>query len=263
MDVREIVADHYGNSGLTATIVNALAGAGLDPEHLAPADLFPLDQLHAGGPDAAKHALDRLEVGPGTRLLDVGCGIGGTSRMAAMAGAEVTGIDLSPDFVETATRLTELVGLADRARFVTTPGESLPLEDASYDAAVMVHVGMNIPDKQSVFAEVHRVLVPGARFAVYDQMRTHDGDLVYPLPWAEDERSSFVESAEDYGRHLEAAGFTVEDVEDRTSSTMGPPPAGPVSNAVVFGPVFVERIGNNVQATKAGLLGAMLVVARA
>ena len=44
-----------------------------------------------------------------------------------MAGAEVTGIDLSPDFVETATRLTELVGLADRARFVTTPGESLPL----------------------------------------------------------------------------------------------------------------------------------------
>ena len=222
-----------------------------------------MDQLHAGGPQATKHALDRLGVGPGTRLLDVGCGIGGTSRMAAMNGAEVTGIDLSPDFVETATRLTQLVGLDDRARFVTTPGESLPLEDGAFDAAVMVHVGMNVPDKRSVFTEVHRVLAPGARFAVFEQMRTADGDLPYPLPWAEDERSSFVESPEDYTRHLEAAGFTIEEVDDRTESTLGPPPGGKVNNAVVFGPVFAERIGNNMAATRAGLLGALLVVARA
>jgi SAM-dependent methyltransferase len=263
MDVREIVADHYGNSDLTATIVNALSSAGLDREHLAPADLFPLDQLHAGGPTSTKHALDRLQVGPGVRLLDVGCGIGGTSRMAAMAGAEVTGIDLSPDFIDTATNLTELVRLGDRVTYLTTPGESLPLDDDSFDAAVMVHVGMNIPDKQAVFAEVRRVLAPGGHFAVYEQMRTADGDLTYPLPWADDERSSFVESADDYTRHLEAAGFTVEDVEDRTASTLGPPPSGPVTNAVVFGQPFVERIGNNVAGTKAGLLGAILVVARA
>ena len=100
MDVQDIVTGHYGSSGLTATIVNALTDAGLDPEHLGPADLFALDQLHAGGPAATKHALDRIEVGAGTRLLDVGSGIGGTSRMAAMSGAEVTGIDLSPDFVD-------------------------------------------------------------------------------------------------------------------------------------------------------------------
>ncbi len=262
MDVHDLVTGHYSADDLTGTIVTALTGAGLDADRLGPADLFAVDQLHAGGPGSTKHALDRLGVGPGVRLLDVGCGIGGTSRMAAMSGAEVTGIDLSPDFVDTATRLTELVGLADRARFVTTPGESLPLEDDSFDAAVMVHVGMNVPDKQAVFAEVHRVLAPGGRFGLYEQMRTGDGDLPYPLPWAEDERSSFVESVEDYTRHLEAAGFTVEEVEDRTASTLGPPPAGPVNNAVVFGPVFMQRIGNNVAATKAGLLGALLVVAR-
>ena len=74
----------------------------------------------------------------------------------------------------------------------------------------MVHVGMNIPDKQAVFAEVHRVLAPGGRFALYEQMRTGDGDLPYPLPWAEDERSSFVETVDDYSAHLEAAGFTVD-----------------------------------------------------
>ncbi len=263
MDVRDLVAQHYASPDLTATIVNALAGAGLDPQNLGPADLFPLDQLHAGGPQATRHALERIEVGPGVHLLDVGCGIGGTSRMAAMSGAEVTGIDLSTSFVETATKLTELVGLDDRATFRATPGESLPLGDESYDAAVMVHVGMNIPDKQAVFAEVHRVLVEGGRFAVYEQMRTAEGDLTYPLPWADDERSSFVEYAEDYTRQLEAAGFAIEDVEDYTASTLGPPPSGPVTNAVVFGQPFVERIGNNIAATKAGLLGAKLVIARA
>jgi MPBQ/MSBQ methyltransferase len=94
-------------------------------------------------------------------------------------------------------------------------------------------------------------------------VRAGDGDLPYPLPWAEDERSSFVERIEDYTRQLEAVGFTVEEVEDRTSFTMGGPPPGPVTNAVIFGPAFVQRIGNNIAATKAGLLAAMVVVARA
>jgi MPBQ/MSBQ methyltransferase len=263
MDVRDLVTGHYSAEDLPGRILRALAEAGLDTDRLGPADLFALDQLHAGGPNATKHALERLGVGPGVRLLDVGCGIGGTSRMAAMSGAEVTGIDLSPDFILAATALTEVVGLSDRVNFVATPGESLPLDDASYDAAVMIHVGMNIPDKHAVFAEVHRVLAAGGRFAVYEQMRTGEGDLSYPLPWAEDERSSFVETAEDYTRHLEAVGFTVEEVEDCTASTMSPPPPGPVSVEVVFGPRFMRRIGNNVAATKANLLGAMLVVARA
>jgi SAM-dependent methyltransferase len=263
MDVHDLVAGHYSGNDLTGTIVAAFAAAGRAAGDLGPADLFAVDQLHAGGPPSTKHALDRLDIGPGVRLLDVGCGLGGTSRMAAMAGAEVTGIDLSPDFVETATRLTELVGLSDRVRFIATPGESLPLDDGSVDAAIMVHVGMNIPDKEAVFAEVRRVLADGGRFAVYEQMRTAEGGLPYPMPWAEDERSSFVETVDDYTRHLETAGFRIEDVEDRTAATQGPPPDGPVTNAVVFGPRFVERIGNNITATKAGLLGAVLVLARA
>ena len=263
MDVRELVTRHYGGGNLSDVILRALAEHDVDLDGRGPAGLFPVDQLHAGGAQATIHVLDRLDIGPGTRLLDVGCGIGGASRIAAMSGAGVTGIDLTRDFVEAATALTDRVGLGEQARFLTTPGESLPLDDDTFDAAVMVHVGMNIPDKQAVFAEVHRVLVEGGRFGIYDQVRTGDGDLPYPLPWADDERSSFVERVEDYTRQLEASGFTIEDVEDRTASTMGPPPAGPVTNAVIFGPGFVERIGNNVEATKARLLGAVLVLARA
>jgi MPBQ/MSBQ methyltransferase len=264
VDIRELVTGHYGaTEDLSVGILRALAGAGVDTDHLGVADLFPVDQLHAGGAAASKHVLDRLGVAPGTRLLDVGCGIGGASRMAAMAGAAVTGIDLTPEYVETARTLSDRVGLGDRTAFVTTAGESMPLADATFDAAVMVHVGMNVPAKTAVFAEVHRVLRPGGRFAVYEQVRTGEGDLPYPLPWAEDERSSFVETVADYRAHLEAAGFEIEDAEDRTPTTLGPPPQGPISNAVVFGPPFMRRIANNVAATKAGLLGAWLVLARA
>ena len=68
---------------------------------------------------------------------------------------------------------------------------------------------------------------------------------------------------EDYVRQLLDAGFTVEEVEDRTAATLGGPPPGPVSPVAVFGPAFAERIGNNVAATRAGVLGAVVVLARA
>jgi ubiquinone/menaquinone biosynthesis C-methylase UbiE len=263
MDVRDLVKQHYGAGDLSTAILGALAEAGIDIEHLTAPDVYPLDQLHAGGMPAARHALERLGIGPDTRVLDVGCGIGGPSRLAASYGAQVTGIDLTPEFVETATALTERVGLGDHATFVTTPGETLPFEDGSFDAAFMVHVGMNVPDKQAVFAEVHRVLVPGGRFALFEQVSTGRGEVAYPMPWADDARSSFVETVADYRGHLEDAGFTVEEVEDRTESTLGPPPTGPLSPMVVFGPAFAERIGHNVAATRAGLLNAVLIVARA
>jgi len=263
MDVRDLVRSHYSGGNLAEAIAAALAAGGVDVEHLTPQDLFPVDQLHAGGKAAADRVLAQLAPGPATRLLDVGCGIGGPSRLAATYDATVTGVDLTPDFVAAAMELTERVSLADRVRFVTTNGDALPFEPGDFNAAVMIHVGMNVPDKTALFADVHRVLEPGARFALYEQMRSGPGELPYPMPWAEDERSSFVESPEEYAAHLAAAGFTIELTDDMTESTLGPPPTGPLSPAVIFGQPFVTRIGNNVAATKGGLLGAVAIVARA
>jgi MPBQ/MSBQ methyltransferase len=264
MDVRDLVRGHYTNDDLVDGIVGALAAAGVDTEHLTWVDLAPVDQLHAGGAAGTGHLLERLAPARKSTMLDVGCGIGGPARMAAAQhGVHVTGIDLTPDFVDTAGALSARVGLADLATFVATPGETLPFADASFDGAMMIHVGMNIPDKGAVFAEVRRVLTPGATFGLFEQMRLADGDLTYPLPWAEDERSSFVETPDAYVAALEAAGFSGTEVEDRTASTMGAPPGGSLSPMTVFGPAFGERIGNNVAATRAGLLGAVLVLATA
>ncbi len=263
MDVRELVAEHYSPGDLTDAILAALSETGTDVSALTADDLFPVDQLHAGGASATRHLLERLGAGAGSNLLDVGSGIGGPSRLAARYGAQVTGIDLSAEFVDTATDLTARVGLQDRVSFRTTGGESLPFGDAAFNGAFMVHVGMNIPNKEAVFTEVRRVLEHGARFALFEQMRTADGELPYPLPWAVDERSSFVEDIASYTAALEAAGFSVEEVEDRTASTLRPPDSGALSPAMVFGQVFLERVGNNVAATRAGTLSGIVMVARA
>lgn len=128
MDVRDLVKGHYGTDNLSDAMLAAVAESGTDVDHLVAQDLFPVDQLHAVGAPATGHVLDRL--GIAAHLLDVGCGIGGPSRLAASRGAQVTGIDLTSEFVDAATQLTARVGVAERARFVTTPGESLPFDDA-------------------------------------------------------------------------------------------------------------------------------------
>ena len=93
MDVRGLVRGYYGSDlGLTATILRALSSAGVDVDRLRPVDLFPVDHLHAGGATATQYVLERLGVVPDQRLLDVGSGVGGPARMAAMRGAMVTGV---------------------------------------------------------------------------------------------------------------------------------------------------------------------------
>jgi MPBQ/MSBQ methyltransferase len=267
MDVQQIVKGHYGRAGLEGRILDALREAGIDTEALTWRDLAPVDELHAGFLPATQHLLALLDLGSASRLLDVGCGLGGPARAAAAEhGCHVTGIDLSPDFVDTATALTDRVGLADRVGFQATSGDALPFPDGAFDRAMMIHVGMNVPDKRAVFEQVRRVLQSGGLFGVFEQARVGPGALTYPLPWADDERSSFVESTDEYVDQLTAAGFVVQLTEDRTEQAGGPPPpgAGPrLGPQAVFGPDFMERIRNNLTATAAGVLAPVVIIARA
>ncbi len=264
MDAEATVREHYRGDDLEARVLDALREASVDVDHLKVEDLSGLDQLHAGGVAATEHLLNVIGVTPQTRLLDVGAGIGGPARVAAArTGCRVTGIDLSPDFVNLARSITARVGLTDQVTFDVGSAREMPYDDGAFDRAMLNHVGMNIGAKDRVFAEVRRVLELGGLFAVYEQMRVGDGALTYPVPWAEDESSSFVETRERYAELLAAAGFRVEIDEDRTTEAAGPPPPGALTPAPVFGAGFAEAIGNNIAATMAGILAPVLIVARA
>lgn len=204
------IARHYDISGLEERILAALADTGVDVAHLRAGDLEAADEFHIGGVAATKELVDQMDLKPAAKLLDIGSGIGGPARFVAnSAGAEVTGIDLTQSYVDIATSLSKRTGMAGKTRFVQGSALDMPFADDSFDAAVILHVGMNLPDKRKLMSETARVLKPGGVFAVYDVMRLKSGALSYPLPWASDETMSFVATPEDYRAAAAAAGFSV------------------------------------------------------
>jgi ubiquinone/menaquinone biosynthesis C-methylase UbiE len=121
-------------------------------------------------------------------VLDLGSGIGGPARyLAATFGCEVTGVDLSPGFIDAATYLTARCELSDRVTFQAGDALHLPFEDGVFEAVFLQHVTMNIEDRTAHYAEVRRILTPGGRFATYDLV-LRDGNVEYPVPWARDVR---------------------------------------------------------------------------
>jgi MPBQ/MSBQ methyltransferase len=261
MSTTDRVRQHYAGDDLAERILDA-AGS---PDGTAHVDaLAPFDELHVGALAATLHLLGRLDLDAGTALVDVGSGVGGPARVAAdRYGCTVTGVDLSPDFVAAARVLTERAGLGQLVRSEVGEGGRLPCDDGSQDRAMMIHVGMNVPDKAAVFAEMRRVVRSGGLVGVYDQMRVGPGELPYPLPWAVDEETSFVEPTAAYVDGLTAAGFEVLDVEDRSAALERPVPGAADDLSAVYGPAIVERRANLVAATLAGTLAPVLVLARA
>ncbi|MEM7545538.1 MAG: methyltransferase domain-containing protein [Pseudomonadota bacterium] len=211
-EIERKVADHYTSGGLTARIKEALTALGVDPAKARPDDLKPVDEFHTAGVQATDDLLDQLEITGRTRILDIGCGLGGTPRhIAHRFGTHVTGIDLTPEFIETAKDLSALVGLADLADFHIGSALALPCADAAFDLALMLHVGMNIEDKTAMMAEVRRVLAPGGTFALFDVMRREDETtpIDVPVPWSEVAETSFVAPLKTYTEAAEAAGFEI------------------------------------------------------
>jgi len=269
------VARHYGQGDLERRILEALVASGKDPDHLAPEDLTPVDEFHTGGREATAAFAEQAGFTAGQHLLDIGCGIGGASRFFAVErGCRVTGIDLTDDYVRTAAALSRRVGLADRVSYRQASAVALPFGDATFDGAYMIHVGMNIEDKPALFAGVRRVVKPGGTFALFDIMRTADGELSYPVPWSTSRETSFVAGVDEYRRGLQAAGFTIAkernrrdyairffaDAAARAAAAGGPPPLG---THILMRDNAPQKIANAVAKIESGVIAPVELVCRA
>lgn len=216
--VEAIVTEHYGSGRVMQGITEAVARAGVARDRMTARDLRPVDEFHAGGVEATEALLGQLEITAETRVLDMGSGIGGPARLIAERyGARVVGVDLTPEYVRTAAELSALVGLDGLTRFVEGSVTALPVETGSADLALMLHVGMNVPDKPAIFREAARAVAPGGVFALFELMRGRESSsLTFPLPWAATEEWSFVAPPEDYRAAAEAAGFRLRQERDRS-----------------------------------------------
>ena len=273
MDYIEKISTHYHHGNLLAAIQVGLEKQGIKPQKASVEDFGPVDEFHIGGRAASIHFLDQLKISSSQTILDVGCGLGGSARFAAKTyGAKIAGIDLTSEYIETGQQLCDWVGLSDRIKLHHGSALSLPFEDASFDGAFMMHVGMNIEDKHALIAEVSRVLRPGAKFGIYDIMKVNKEDLTYPVPWATTSETSWLAEPKDYRLALESSGFIVTEENNRRDFAMdffkkmkakseaagGPPPLG---LHVLMQQTTAEKIQNMVANLAAGRISPIEMIA--
>lgn len=235
------VANHYTQGGLLAAIRDGVSKLGKSSETVSVEDLGPVDEFHIGGRAATQHFLDQLDIGADDHVLDVGCGLGGASRFAAHTyGCRVTGVDLTPEFVETGQALSEWVGLGAQITAAVGNATKTTYTDGQFDKAFMLHVGMNISDKTALVRELYRVLKPGGTLGIYDIMRVGTEDLTYPVPWASSKGYCAVASPASYKSALTAQGFQIaaetnrrdfavtffDNLRAALATADGPPPLG-------------------------------------
>ena len=268
-DATDLVRAHYDGPGLVDRIKTALAAIAADDQPLTVAQLAMLDQFHTRGILATAELAGAAGLQADDGVLDLGCGIGGPARyLASMFGCAVTGVDLSPSFIEAATYLTARCGLADRARFKVGDALHLPFDNASFDAVFLQHVAMNIEDRPALYAEIRRVLKPGGCLATYDLVHKQ-GEVFYPAPWARDPSTSFLLTADQTRHAIEQAGFEVRIWRDDTQTALdwfkaaaANPPSGPLNLGVVMGaefPAVTGNLGRNIREGRLGVLSAVVI----
>ncbi len=156
-------------------------------------DLWPVDQFHIGGAKSTLKLLEMASISTTDKVLDVGCGLGGPARLIAQnLGCEVYGVDLTPAYVDTAIKLSKLVGFEDRTRFSCADALALPYPDNEFEVVWTQHVQMNIKDKEAFYTQLVRVLKPGGTLVYHDVFKGVNEEMIYPTPWSDDGVSSFL-----------------------------------------------------------------------
>jgi ubiquinone/menaquinone biosynthesis C-methylase UbiE len=255
---------HYDVPELTQHIRDALLAAGKRLDSLTVDDLGAIDALHSRGREGTKELAQLADLPAGSRVLDLGAGIGGSARyLAATYGCDVTGIDLTASFCETATALSVMVGMSSSTRFVRASALALPFPEASFDAVWTEHVQMNVADKHGFYSEAARVLRHGGKLIFSDMFRAPALDAHYPTPWADRADQSWLMTAEELRSTLSSLGFTVVhdiDQTERLRTWLRPNPAcaaeprgpGPLGPHVVLRREVPEKFRNMVRNLEEG-----------
>lgn len=222
-DASKVARLHY-QAGLPTEdpIAGIIAALNDDVTDATAADLEGLDQFHAGGVPATLRLGRLLSPARGAVILDAGSGLGGPARVIAeQFGCHVTGVDLTPSYVDLANRLSERTKLAGSVDFRVGDLLSLPFAAGTFDGAYTQHVVMNVSDRDTLYSELRRVLKKGAGFAFHDVVAVPGADgALYPTPWAQSDEGSFILDEDETVATLQRARLHVESWEDVTDEAV-------------------------------------------
>ena len=215
-NLNQNIENHYLKEELYEDILNRLKEQGIDLNEVKRSDIAGVDEFHVRGAAVSKELADSLNL-EGATVLDVGCGLGGPCRMLADEyNCQVTGLDLSKEYIRTAKELSKLVKLDSKTSFIQGDATSLPFEDNAFDVIWTQHVQMNIPNKEKFYSEISRVLKSGGHFLYYEILKKGDGEVNYPMPWASTSEISFLFKETEMDNFLTKFGLTKEQSNDQT-----------------------------------------------
>jgi len=188
--------------------------------------------------------LDRVAVGAGTALLDVGCGAGRFARMAADRGAGVSGIDITPAFIAIAR------GHSPDGDFRLGDLQSLPWPDDTFDVVTGFNSFFYAEDVGDALREAHRVARRGALLAMTAFGRPEHGDFAPVFELIADAVPAFAVEADEgppLEQFLSDAGFAVEFAEYRPNAETYPDMDTLVRGYLAIGPLrhAVHAIGED------------------
>ena len=176
-----------------------------------------MDEFHIRGDTATKELIKLASFTEDMHILDVGCGIGGsTRRLSHETGCRVTGIDLSSEYIGTAEKLTQLLSMQEKVKFYACSALELPFEDNFFDGVWSLQMNMNVEDKLAWLMETCRVLKPGGRAVFYEVCGNKNTPLYFPVPWAQDDSMSYLVPPDSFREAITLAGFCIEVWNNKT-----------------------------------------------
>lgn len=214
-------SNHYESINLEEKILEVLKYAFPGQLFYSREQLSSFDEFHLQGAEVTQSLTKKLQPGNNDQLLDVGCGIGGASRMLAdIYGCTVTGIDLTRSYIRTAKKLSTQVKLSSSTDFLVGDATNLPFADAAFDIVWTQHAQMNIADKNKLYHEIERVIKPGGKFLYHDIFSGNDDPIHLPVPWAESKQQSHLIAHRDINGYFPNSGWHKTYEEEFTTSSI-------------------------------------------
>jgi len=214
----QAVKEHWEREDLSEAILAALRESGKNLDALTLDELAPFDQFHRGGKRFTLRLANLAGLRPNMRVLDVGGGLGGPARTLALElGCHVTVVDLTESYIHAGRMLTSLMKLDDRVTFQVGDALDLSFDDNSFDAVWTQNSGMNIADKERLYAGFQRLIRPKGLLVIQEPMSGPNQPLIFPAMWSRDGTNNFLRKPEQMRAVIEAAGFRLLKWDDVTN----------------------------------------------
>ena len=212
----ELVTGFYNTHPISEKqVLDKLVQDEFDLSSLDQGILQDYDQDHFGGLAATDTLARLVHINRSTHILDVCCGLGGPARyLAHHYGSHVTGIDLNQGRVDSAVRLTEMVGLEEKVSFYRANALSTTLPSNEFDALIAQEAFCHIPNKPRLLTECVRLLKPGGLIAFTDILATPSMTTTVRKRLLKEMTFAELETLDGYQVLLEASGCVLKEAED-------------------------------------------------